>query len=129
MASELRLTTLANNAGTESVDTTYVINGSAKAWAKFDDSATLADSFNISSSVDVQTGQWRFAKTNSMVDTDYVVVGMGGYLIGTFNTGYNSNATETTANHTQSKYDDGVGAFQDFGAGGYGMHNVHGDLA
>ena len=32
MASELRVTTIANNAGSESVDTTYVVNGSAKAW-------------------------------------------------------------------------------------------------
>ena len=30
MASELRITTLANNAGTEKVDTKYPINGSAK---------------------------------------------------------------------------------------------------
>jgi len=126
MASELRVDTLKDSSGNNSVGMAYVSGGSAKAWAKFDDSATLADSFNISSSVDVQTGQWRFAKTNSMVDTDYVVVGMGGYLIGSFNTGYNSNATETTANHTQSKYDSN---FQDFGSGGYGMHNVHGDLA
>ena len=42
MASELRLTTLANNAGTESVDTTYVINGSAKAWVNFNGTGTIA---------------------------------------------------------------------------------------
>ena len=32
MASELRVTTIANNAGTESVGSTYVINGSVKSW-------------------------------------------------------------------------------------------------
>ena len=101
--------------------------GLAKAWAKFNSSATLADSFNISSTVDVQVGQWRFAKTNSMSSTEYAVVGTAGYLIGSFNTGTNSNAVESTANHTQSKYDSP--SFQDFASGGFGMHNIHGDLA
>ena len=42
MASELRVTTIANNAGTESVDTTYVVNGSAKAWVNFNGSVGAA---------------------------------------------------------------------------------------
>ncbi len=111
-----------------SLDTSYVVNGSAKAWAKFDSSATLADSFNISSTVDVQVGQWRFAKTNSMSSTEYTVVGTSGYQIGSFNTGFNSNAVESTANHTQSKYDT-TAFWQDFASAGFGMHNVDGDLA
>lgn len=100
--------------------------GLAKAWARFDSSATLADSFNISSTVDVATGQWRFSKTNSMSSTDYTVVCASGYQIGSFNSGFNSNAVESTANHTQSKY---ATTWQDFASGGFGMHNVHGDLA
>lgn len=61
MASELRVTTIANNAGTESVDTTYVVNGSAKGWCSFDGgSATLSfhDSFNGSSLTDNDIGNY-----------------------------------------------------------------------
>ena len=109
-----------------SIATNFVVEGSAKAWCKFGSDAQPDDSFNIASGTDVSTGQWRFAKTNSMSSTDYTVVGASGNTISSFNTGENSNAIESTANHTQSKYS---GAFQDFSTGGYGMHNVHGDLA
>ena len=122
--STLKADTIVASDGTSPV--TLTKQSAAKAWAKFDNSATLADSFNIASTVDVQTGQWRFSKTNSMASTNYTVVGTSGNLIGSFNTGENANAIETTANHTQSKYDTN---WQDFSAGGYGMHNVHGDLA
>ena len=72
MASELRLTTLANNAGTESVDTTYVINGSAKAWNNVNGTGTIAsrDSFNISSISDTGTGDITHSFTNSMNSTE-----------------------------------------------------------
>ena len=129
MASELRVDTLKDSSGNNSVGMAYVAEGSAKAWAKFDNSATLADSFNIASTVDVGTGQWRFTKTNSMGSTNYTVVGANGYQIATFATGDNSNTIETSANHTQSKYDPVANVFVDFQSGGYGMHNVHGDLA
>jgi hemolysin activation/secretion protein len=73
MASELRVTTIANNAGTESVDTTYVINGSAKAWGNLDGTGTIAirDSFNISSADDVATGKYDFNYSNNMNNDDY----------------------------------------------------------
>ena len=103
--------------------------GVAKAWCKFGSDAQPDDSFNIASGTDVSTGQWRFAKTNSMSSTDYTVVGVNGNLINSWNTGENGNAIESTANHTQSKYNNQSSAFQDFSTGGYGMHNVHGDLA
>ena len=96
------------------------------AWCKFGSDAQPDDSFNIASGTDVSTGQFRFAKTNPMSSTDYTVVGASGNTISSFNTGENGNAIESTVNHTQSKYDS---SFQDFSTGGYGMHNVHGDLA
>ena len=73
MASELRLTTLANNAGTESVDTTYVINGSAKAWVNFNGSGTIAarDSLNLSSLTDNGTGNYTVNFSNAMNNNDY----------------------------------------------------------
>jgi len=79
MASELRLTTLANNAGTESVDTTYVINGSAKAWVNFNGTGTIAtrDSLNLSSLTDSGTGLYIVNHSTSMSDANYSVVSGG----------------------------------------------------
>ena len=71
MASELRITTLANNAGTESVDTTYVINGSPRMWMHHN-KGPIVDSFNVSSNVDEATGQFQSNLTNSMSDNNYV---------------------------------------------------------
>jgi len=67
MASELRVTTIANNAGTESVDTTYVINGSAKAWVRSNQSTiSESQSFNVSSSTDHGTGDYSHTLTNAL---------------------------------------------------------------
>ena len=112
-----------------SLDTQYVVNGSAKAWCKFGPDAQPDDSFNIASGTDVAVGQYRFAKTNAMSTTNYAITSSSGRAINAFNTGENSTAIESTANHTQSKYDDVNGAFQDYNADGYGMHTIHGDLA
>ena len=74
MASELRVTTIANNAGTESVDTTYVVNGSAKAWNSFDGTVSSSyelDSFNSSTFTDIGTGLYKFAFTSSMNNVNY----------------------------------------------------------
>ena len=73
MASELRVTTIANNAGTESVDTTYVVNGSAKAWVNFNGSGTIAsrDSLNLSSLSDNGTGQYEVAVSSAFGNSNY----------------------------------------------------------
>jgi len=74
MASELRVTTIANNAGTESVDTTYVINGSAKAWSNYNQvTPAVTGSFNIASVTDVSHGKHTVNFTSSMADTTYAV--------------------------------------------------------
>jgi hypothetical protein len=72
MASELRVTTIANNAGSESVDTTYVVNGSAKAFLTYDQSSVAIDgSFNVSSVTDNSTGNWNVNYTNNMDNATY----------------------------------------------------------
>jgi hypothetical protein len=73
MASELRVTTIANNAGSESVDTTYVVNGSAKAWVRFNGTGTLAvnKSLNTSSVSDIATGTYDQNYTSSFSDAVY----------------------------------------------------------
>jgi hypothetical protein len=80
MASELRLTTLANNAGTESVDTTYVINGSAKAFALWNAASTPAyrGNFNTGSITDHGTGDQTVAFVASMADANFTTSGQVG---------------------------------------------------
>ena len=112
-----------------SLDTKFVVEGSAKAWCKFGPDAQPDDSFNIASGTDVAVGQYRFAKTNAMSTTNYAVTSGSGRAINAFNTGENSNAIESTVNHTQSKYDVAGNNFTDYAADGYGMHTIHGDLA
>ena len=74
MASELRVTTIANNAGTESVDTTYVINGSAKLIVKYNMSGTIqGTSLNVTSVTDAATGRQSPQFVNSFSDANYVL--------------------------------------------------------
>ena len=54
MASELRVNTLKDAAGNNSIATSFVANGSAKAWVNFNGTGTIAisdDSFNVASSI------------------------------------------------------------------------------
>jgi len=78
MASELRVTTIANNAGSESVDTTYVVNGSAKSHLNFNGTGTIGTrgSFNVSSIADRGTGLFTQSLTSSMSNgTDFMGAG------------------------------------------------------
>ena len=54
--------------GTDTVGTSYVVNGSAKAWALMDGSSTLValNSMNVSSVTDVQLGVYEANYINSM---------------------------------------------------------------
>ena len=127
MASELRVTTIANNAGTESVNTTYVVNGSAKHWCMFNsDNSTVeaADSLNLSSIGDNATGQYYQNFTSNMGNTNYSCAGTtGGSAIATFDLGFVATRNDTTARSRSSKYDS---TFQDEPAWSV---QVFGDLA
>jgi len=80
MASELRVTTIANNAGSESVDTTYVVNGSAKSWLEMNGTGTIAtaDSLNVSSIADNTTGDYTQNYTTSFSNANYSANAGGG---------------------------------------------------
>ena len=78
MASELRVNTLKDAAGNNSVAMTYVANGSAKAWVRINGiAATIDDSLNCGSLTDNGTGDYSVARVNSMssADTYYVIEG------------------------------------------------------
>ena len=67
------------NDGTTTLATTFVTNGSAKAWAgNVTDSAVSSSSFNISSISDTGTGDNRLNLTNNMSAANYSVVSMVG---------------------------------------------------
>ena len=74
MASELRVNTLKDASGNNSIATSVVANGSAKAWINFNQTSTQAirDSYNISSITDAATGQTSpIAFTNNMSDANF----------------------------------------------------------
>jgi len=73
MASELRVNTLKDAAGANSVAMEYVAGGSAKVWADFlgSGTATLNDSFNVSSLDDDGTGDYSLNFTNAMSSGDF----------------------------------------------------------
>ena len=62
--------------GTDTVGTSYVVNGSAKAWVNFNGSGTIAtrDSFNVSTLTDEGTGDYTNSFTSAMSSGDYVEV-------------------------------------------------------
>ena len=61
--------------GTTSVGTSYVVNGSAKAWLNMDGTGTIAarDSFNTSSITDDAVGKYSQYYTSNMSSNDYSV--------------------------------------------------------
>ena len=56
-----------------SLDTQYVVNGSAKASANADDAASLQDSKNVSSGTDNGTGNYTYALSSAMSNSNFVV--------------------------------------------------------
>ena len=72
MASELRVDTLKDSSGNNSVGMTYVAGGSAKAWVVYDQSAnTVRNSLNSSSITDTATGDFLRNHTSSFSDAYY----------------------------------------------------------
>jgi hypothetical protein len=58
--------------GTLSIPTTYVTNGSAKAWGQADQTVpTLRDSLNVSSLIDVAAGSFDLVFASAMATANY----------------------------------------------------------
>jgi hypothetical protein len=62
--------------GTLSIPTTFVTNGSAKAWVNFDGTGTIAarDSFNVASLTDNGTGDYSVNFSSAMADANYSAI-------------------------------------------------------
>ena len=65
--------------GTDTVETGYVVNGSAKAWLNVNGNASAQDSLNISSTTDIATPgapcKWSASLTTAMANTLYCAQG------------------------------------------------------
>ena len=78
MTSELRVNTLKDASGNNSIATSFVAGGSAKHWLNMNGTGTIAtrDSFNNSSITDTNTGTYTLAFTSNMSNNDYAVATM-----------------------------------------------------
>ena len=72
MAGTLTISTLSD--GTNSTSSTNCIQGSAKAWVRFNNGSINA-SYNVSSVTRNGTGDYSINLTNALADTNYVVTG------------------------------------------------------
>ena len=78
MASELRVNTLKDASGNNSVGMEYVAEGTAKSWMNLNGSSFgLRDSFNVASATDVSTGKYTANFTSSMNTANYAVLTNG----------------------------------------------------
>ena len=80
MASELRVNTLKDASGNNSVATSVVANGSAKAWVNLngDSTVSIRDSYNTSGVTDNGTGDYTFSWSSSMGNINYTSSGAAG---------------------------------------------------
>jgi len=102
-----------------SLDTKFVVNGSAKVWV-FATSDVITDSLNTSSSTDVATGEYTFTFTSATATTNVAMTGTvlqnNNYIIGR-----KSNTTSSYNIRIKNTGNNG----QDANTGS----SVHGDLA
>jgi hypothetical protein len=123
MASELRVNTLKDAAGANSVAMTYVAGGSAKVWASWNSTTTVQDSLNISSLSDSGSGVTVHNFSSSFSNALFSTSGSHDRLGGNINS-FLVNAFATTS-VTTSTYTN-AGAID---ASVLASSNVHGDLA
>tara|TARA_B100000963_G_C22350828_1_gene547165 strand:+ start:332 stop:703 length:372 start_codon:yes stop_codon:yes gene_type:complete len=123
MASELRVNTLKDASGNNSIATSFVAGGSAKSWINFNGTGTIAirDSFNVGSITDNGTGQTGVSFTSAFVNDSYAASGAFGWA----NNGNQVYTTPTSAT---------VGRANTLEANAYVDRSVvlaiyHGDLA
>ena len=114
-----------------SLDTQYVVNGSAKAWVNFNGTAsgaTARDSFNNSSMTDSSTGNHSVNFSNNFSNANYASVaalgnndasnpgGQGTVTVGHTTSGLSSTETTNSANGNNNDW-------------AQMSHTSHGDLA
>jgi len=132
MASELRVDTLKDSSGSNSVGMSYVAGGSAKAFANFDgNTASLRGSFNVSSLDDDGLGLFGVNLTSSMSDGNYNLSGGTGsgdtnvHHIHFAASNLSPTTPSTSAYPVKTANAGGAGLLDSL----YTMSEAHGDLA
>ena len=135
MASELRVNTLKDASGNNSVGLSYVANGSAKAWINFDGTSTGAvgdydrGSLNCAVIIDNGTGDYRIGFSTNMANVNYSI-SVNGRNSTTARTVYNCGGPSQT-DPTSANFE--VAAFNESGVAyinpSHMFASVHGDLA
>jgi len=111
MASELRVNTLKDAAGANSIATSFVAGGSAKAWAFTNNTGTtINDSFNISSLGDTDTGKQLLSFTSAMGNANYMSQATANSSQNDW--GHAGSITKSTSQCDTTAYDAG-GSYQD----------------
>jgi hypothetical protein len=108
MASELRVNTLKDASGNNSIATSFVANGSGKFWVRWTEIGTSAigDSFNAASITDNGTGDTTFAFTSSLGNTNYCLgVSNSSAEVNNSQTGLITSATASVRMETRSGAD------------------------
>ena len=118
MASELRVNTLKDASGNNSIGLSYVAEGAAKAWMSLNGTGTIAlrDSFNISGVVDNGTGSYTPSYSSNFGNANYSASGAGGSSNSNANVRLNTPAAgsqdlETRASNDGSNYDEAYTRF------------------
>ena len=123
--------------GTDTVGTSYVLNGSAKSWCNWNGTGTVAirDSFNVSSLTDQGTGGYHVNFSSNMDNSTYIKTGYcnahsatNNFYSATFvalQTNHSPVSLATTSYTTLVAYISGTG----FSDGSVCFTAVHGDLA
>jgi hypothetical protein len=129
MASELRVNTLKDASGNNSVGMSTVAQGSAKVWAAFGTDASLDDSHNASSATDNGTADFSLTATNATATINTAVSGsIIGTTVGAYAcmlTGSGVAKTTTVTRFRTVNYYDSI-AYMDVGPM---QVIIHGDLA
>tara|TARA_Y100001937_G_scaffold99654_1_gene136174 strand:+ start:688 stop:1095 length:408 start_codon:yes stop_codon:yes gene_type:complete len=135
MASELRVNTLKDASGNNSIATSFVAGGSAKAWINFDGTSTGAvgdydrGSLNCAVIIDNGTGDYRIGFTTNMANVNYSI-SVNGRNSTTARTVYNcggpSQTDPTSENFEVAAYNESGNAYIN-PSHMYAL--VHGDLA
>ncbi len=84
--------------GTTTVGTSYVVNGSAKAWVNWNGTGTVAirDSFNVGSMTDNGTGDYTTNISSAMGNANYSYVALGGDTSGALSVRIENASNRTT---------------------------------
>ena len=99
MASELRVNTLKDASGNNSVATSVVFGGTTKLWSCWDsDAGSSKDSFNSASLTDNATGRWTNNFTTNMGNVNYSVTAAAAH------TNQSSGLPSMSVEHDSSDY-------------------------